>query len=86
MNPLDAMKALETFGPYSLVVFIGIAYWAKDKQLVSERDKKDKENKDMVDHLLQTIEANTESNIKLEVVISGLCGLLNMVINKRLME
>lgn len=83
MDPVSAMKAIETFGPYALVVFLAIAYWHKDTQLSKEREEKDKQNKELTEHLLTTIESNTEANIKLESAISnlsnGLTGLHNII-------
>lgn len=83
MDPIAAMKAIQTFGPYSLVVFIGIAYWYKDNQLNKERKDRDASNAQMTQQLLAIIEANTEANVKLESAIdnlsNGLTGLQAMI-------
>ena len=83
MDPISAMKAIETFGPYALVVFIAMAYWLKDKQINKEREERDERDAEFSKQLLSIIEANTEANVKLESAIdslsTGLTGLQAMI-------
>lgn len=71
MGVSEAIRALETFGPYAIVVFLGIAYMRKDKQY-SELTAK----------VTTLIEQKTIADTKLESAISGLRDVIMVLTSK----
>jgi hypothetical protein len=71
MGVSEAIKALETFGPYAIVVFLGIAYIRKDKQY-----------SDLMNKVTTLIEQKTIADIKLESAMSGLRDVIMILTSK----
>lgn len=71
MGVIGAMEALQSFGPYAIVVFLGIAYWRKDKQIT-----------DLMDKLSKLIQDKTVADTKLELALTGLRDVVTVLINK----
>ena len=85
MDPVSLMQALQLYGPWGIVVLIGVGYVAKDRQINKERENRDTNTKELMNQLLSVIEANTAANTKLESAIDKIAetmgGLNNLIIS-----
>jgi len=61
MDAVKAIQFLETYGLYAIIVFLGIAYWRKDKQY-----------SELLQNLVGLIEEKTKTDTKLESALNGL--------------
>ena len=72
MDPLpSAAQFLEAFGPYAIVVFLGWAYWQKDKQI-----------HELHERVLSMAEEQTETSAKMESALNGLKEVIRTVLDK----
>lgn len=71
MSLIDATKLLESFGPYAIVVFLGFAYWKKDRQHI-----------ELMSKMSSIIEEKTISDTKLESALSGLRDVIMVLTNR----
>ena len=78
MTAINAMEALSKYGPWALLVFIGIAYWYKDKQVIKEVTK----SQDLAKQLMTVIEAKTHTDTKLEGALNGLKEVIMILVNR----
>ena len=69
---LILITALETGGPYAIIVFLGIAYYRKDKQY-----------SELMMDMMDVIDKNTSSNTKLETTLSNLRDVIMVLIGKK---
>jgi len=71
MGAAEAIKVLETYGPYAIIVFLAMAYWRKDKQY-----------SELLQHLVKLIEEKTKTDTKLESALNGLRDVIMVLTNK----
>ena len=66
-----AVDILRIGGPWGVVVFLGFALYLKDKQ-----------NQTLVLRIVQLVESNATSNVKVEYAVNGLKELIAAIIKK----
>ncbi|KKL17618.1 hypothetical protein LCGC14_2483740 [marine sediment metagenome] len=71
MGITEAIQSIEIFGPYAIIVFLGIAYWKKDKQ-----------NTELIIGMSKLIQDKTVSDVKLESALMGLRDVIMVLTNK----
>ena len=68
----EAIQALETFGPYAIVVFIAVAYYKKDRQY-----------SELLEKMVSLIEEKTKADTKLESALKGLRDVIMVLTNRK---
>ena len=71
MGTAEAINLLEIYGPYAIVVFLGIGYWRKDKQYT-----------ELLQHMVKLIEEKTKTDTKLESAMNGLRDVIMVLTSK----
>ena len=71
MGPTSAIELLEAYGLYAIIVFLGIAYWRKDKQYI-----------ELAQHVMKVIEEKTRTDTKLESALTGLRDVISILTSK----
>jgi hypothetical protein len=71
MGVTEAIKILEIFGPYAIIVFLAIAYLKKDKQ-----------NTELMNGMAKLIQEKTVADTKLESALNGLRDVIMVLTTK----
>jgi hypothetical protein len=77
MNAVEIMEALNKYGPWAIITFLGLAVWYKDKQLMKEVAK----SQEITKQLMTVIESKTQTDTKMEGALNGLKEVIMILVN-----